>query len=201
MKESIIKQMSEIVRDIMRSNQTDFTEYDLKSLADYDGVFLWLVHPYHTHLLLLDHKNLAKMVESEAGLYMFCQRNTWEDACLNEMNCGKETRLFLYDGGNELAPVSLYFAKGYWEGLRDWTLFQWQAYHGIEPIPTDFNIPIVFASEETEAEYEKQTKNPYRTGRICGCSAQFKERNKIESPIIYMEQTLFSQIFQGVEFK
>lgn len=59
----------------------------------------------------------------------------------------------------------------------------------------------VMIIEVRDGEAEKQTKNPYRTGRICGCSAQFKERNKIESPIIYMEQTLFSQIFQGVEFK
>lgn len=183
MKESIIKQMSEIVRDIMRSNQTDFTEYDLKSLADYDGVFLWLVHPYHTHLLLLDHKNLAKMVESEAGLYMFCQRNTWEDACLNETNCGKETRLFLYNGGNELAPVSLGFAKGYWEGLRDWTLFQWQAYHGMEPIPTDFNIPIVFASEETEAEYEKQLEyaSQHNDESLKNCFERLRNRIKMGS--------------------
>ena len=37
--------------------------------------------------------------------------------------------------------------------------------------------------------------NPYRTGRIVGCSKQFKERLNIESPIIYMEQTVFSKFF------
>lgn len=37
--------------------------------------------------------------------------------------------------------------------------------------------------------------NPYRTGRLVGCSKDFKERNNIGSPIIYMEQTLFSQLF------
>ena len=38
-------------------------------------------------------------------------------------------------------------------------------------------------------------ENPYRTGRIVGCSKQFKERLNIESPIIYMEQTAFSKFF------
>ena len=37
--------------------------------------------------------------------------------------------------------------------------------------------------------------NPYRTGRIVGCSKDFKERNVIESPAIYMEQKMFSQLF------
>lgn len=42
---------------------------------------------------------------------------------------------------------------------------------------------------------ETDTKNPYRTGRIVGCSKQFKEGNHIKSPIIYMEQTMFSRLF------
>lgn len=42
--------------------------------------------------------------------------------------------------------------------------------------------------------------NPYRTGRIIGCSKEFKERNNIQHPIVYMEQTLFTKIF-GNEFK
>ena len=38
-------------------------------------------------------------------------------------------------------------------------------------------------------------KNPERTGRMVGCSKEFKERNHIESPIIYMEETVFSNLF------
>lgn len=40
--------------------------------------------------------------------------------------------------------------------------------------------------------------NPYRTGRIVGCSKQFKERNNIGSPIIYMEQTVFTELFEAL---
>ena len=45
-------------------------------------------------------------------------------------------------------------------------------------------------------------KNPYRTGRIVGISKEAKERmfKDIDSPICYMEQSLFSQVFGGVEF-
>ena len=40
-------------------------------------------------------------------------------------------------------------------------------------------------------------KNPYRTGRLVGITKEAKERmfNDINSPICYMEQTMFSQIF------
>ena len=39
--------------------------------------------------------------------------------------------------------------------------------------------------------------NPYRTGRLVGCSQQFKERMEIKTPIVYMEQSMFSQMFDG----
>lgn len=39
--------------------------------------------------------------------------------------------------------------------------------------------------------------NPYRTGRLVGISKEAKERlfNDIESPIVYMEETTFSKLF------
>lgn len=40
--------------------------------------------------------------------------------------------------------------------------------------------------------------NPYRTGRLVGCSKDFKERNGIKSPVAYMEQTMFSHLFNHV---
>ena len=42
--------------------------------------------------------------------------------------------------------------------------------------------------------------NPYRTGRYVGVSKYFKERSHIESPIAYMEQSLFTKIFDKVKF-
>ena len=41
----------------------------------------------------------------------------------------------------------------------------------------------------------EEGNNPYRTGRMVGCSKDFKDRNKIEHSIVYMEQSLFSQLF------
>lgn len=43
--------------------------------------------------------------------------------------------------------------------------------------------------------------NPYRTGRLIGLSKEFKERNHIDHPVMYMEQSMFSKMFSGVEFK
>lgn len=42
--------------------------------------------------------------------------------------------------------------------------------------------------------------NPYRTGRIVGVSKEFKERNKIEHPVSYMEHSLFQQLFGQADF-
>lgn len=44
-------------------------------------------------------------------------------------------------------------------------------------------------------EGEQGKSNPFRTGRVIGCSKAFKERNCIESSLIYMEQIMFSNIF------
>lgn len=41
----------------------------------------------------------------------------------------------------------------------------------------------------------EKSDNPYRTGRIVGLSKEFKENNNIEHPIVYMEHTIFSKLF------
>lgn len=59
----------------------------------------------------------------------------------------------------------------------------------------------VMIVEVADGEGEKNPKNPYRTGRIVGCSKQYKERNNITTPMICMEQSLFQSIFGRVDFK
>lgn len=46
-----------------------------------------------------------------------------------------------------------------------------------------------------EVKDGEKSSNPYRTGRLAGLSKDFKERDKIESPIVYMEESLFSNLF------
>ena len=53
----------------------------------------------------------------------------------------------------------------------------------------------VMIVEVKDGEGEKNPKNPYRTGRIVGCSKQYKERNSIKTPMIYMEESMFEPIF------
>lgn len=53
----------------------------------------------------------------------------------------------------------------------------------------------VLIVEVRDGEGEKNPKNPYRTGRIVGCSKQYKERNGIKTPMIYMEESMFEPIF------
>ena len=40
-----------------------------------------------------------------------------------------------------------------------------------------------------------KSENPYRTGRIMGCSKAFKERNNLKASIMYMPASLFSELF------
>lgn len=51
-----------------------------------------------------------------------------------------------------------------------------------------------------EVKDGEKGSNPFRTGRMIGVSKDFKERNHVESPISYMEQTLFQQLFGQVNF-
>ena len=53
----------------------------------------------------------------------------------------------------------------------------------------------VMIVEVKDGEGEKNPKKPYRTGRIVGCSKQYKERNGIKTPMIYMEESTFEPIF------
>lgn len=45
-------------------------------------------------------------------------------------------------------------------------------------------------------------KNPYRTGRLIGITKEAKERmfKDISSPVAFMEQSMFSQLFRNVQF-
>ena len=42
---------------------------------------------------------------------------------------------------------------------------------------------------------EEGKEDPYRTGRMVGCSKNFKERFDIQCNIAYMEESLFSKLF------
>lgn len=42
--------------------------------------------------------------------------------------------------------------------------------------------------------------NPCRTDRLVGVSKDFKERNHLQSSIMYMERSLFSKVFGEVNF-
>lgn len=46
-----------------------------------------------------------------------------------------------------------------------------------------------------------ETRNtPYRTGRIVGVSKDFKEQFKITTPMVYMEESAFANVFKDVDF-
>lgn len=139
MKEAIIKQMTEIVRDTMRMFTDDFYKYDLNALKDYDERFIWQVAPSHTHLSKIGEQYLTEMLGTEEGVFAMCQRNTTPDAVLNYM-WGDEELVYYYDG-DMLRQITLHEAQHIWEAVRSWALFMWQVQNKKE-LPNDFKIPV-----------------------------------------------------------
>ena len=89
--------------------------------------------------------------------------------------CGKETGLALFGRlkGDQKAPRDIY------QGLCD----------DCQRVIDMGGVMII------EVRDGESGNNPYRTGRLVGCSKEFKERNNIAHSIIYMEKTTFSNLF------
>jgi hypothetical protein len=89
--------------------------------------------------------------------------------------CGKETGIALFGR-----------LKGDQEAPRD-------VYAGLcEDCEKVIKLGGVLVIEVKDGE---KGPDPYRTGRIVGCSKNFKEKFEIESNIVYMEESMFSQLF------
>ena len=142
MKEKIIKQMENVVRDVMTSFQSDFYKYDMEILDGYDGKFLWFVASSHTHIARIDeqfmHDELCKPY-GERFVYALVQNNTTADVC-TAINTDKEL-VFYYDGEN-MVRVFREEARRIWKAIKDFTLFEWQMMG--KQLPKDMNIPIKF---------------------------------------------------------
>lgn len=89
--------------------------------------------------------------------------------------CGKETGIALFGRlkGDQEAPKDVY------AGLCE----------DCEKVIKQGGVLVI------EVKDGEKGPDPYRTGRIVGCTKDFKERFKIESNIVYMEESMFSQLF------
>ena len=139
MKEKIIKQMAEIVRDTMKSFQSDFYQYDMDVLKEYDEAFLWFVGESHTHLAKIGEAYLSNITSSEHGLFAILQRNTTADAVIgyNDPN-----ELVFYYDGTDLVKISREEASHLWKAVRSFALYTWTLHNGM--LPDNFRIPIKF---------------------------------------------------------
>lgn len=89
--------------------------------------------------------------------------------------CGKETGIALFGRlkGDQEAPRDVY------AGLCE----------DCEKVIKQGGVLVI------EVRDGEKGPDPYRTGRIVGCTKDFKERFEIESNIVYMEESMFSQLF------
>lgn len=104
--------MQDIVDDTMISNRTDFTKYDCKSLADYEGDFLWYIGESHTRLYLLDSKKLGRKARRD-------ERTAWNlfKELGGEPYYSYGDRIYYYeDKDNHFGEITKDAAKGVYTG-------------------------------------------------------------------------------------
>ncbi len=142
MKESIIKQMHEIVRDTMTNFQSDF-EADKKTLEDYDGRFFWSCAATHTRIFLIDAKHIMQWIEDRRGLYALLQGRFMPDYMTQVV--ANDEHLFYYDGESEyMTLISIQSAVGLWKVTKDAVIAHYTLMHGENSIPKSFKIPVKF---------------------------------------------------------
>ena len=143
MKERIIKQMTEVVRDKMRQFQSDF-EHDKEVLEDYDGAFLWLCAPSHTYLSLISPEHIAEKISTDNGLYAILQNRFTADYCFAQTY--EEDIVFYYDGkSNCMEKITGAEARRIWQITKESAIFNYEQLHGDESVPTNFRVPVKVA--------------------------------------------------------
>ena len=178
MKQEIIKQMTQVVADVMTSFQSDFHKYDMELLENYDERFLWFVAPSHMHLARIGENYLNEIVNTEEELYAVVKRNMTADVCLAIDN-SKEL-VFYYDG-NKLEKVTRMEAKRLWEAIRSWLLHNWQIQNGMCAIPSDFTIPIKFNCSLSYLKEQLRYAKEIGTTTLMDAFKRFRTYNKINS--------------------
>lgn len=179
MKERIIKQMTEVVRDVMTNFQSDFYKYDMEALENYDERFLWFVAPSHTHLAKIGEQYLSDIVDlSEEGLYAVLQRNTTPDACVNSLS--KDDLVFYYDG-DQMTQITIEEAKHLWEAVRSWSLYSWQLQNGMCALPNDFTIPLELSCSFAYLKDQLKYAREIGTSTLVDALKRFKHYQKINS--------------------
>lgn len=142
MKENIIKQMTQVVLDIMTGFEDDFYKYDMELLDNYDGKFLWFVAPTHAHLARIDEQHLHELMCKPSGerfIYALLQNNSTADVCLA---VNTNDIVFYYDG-DKMFQITHDEARHIWKAIKDFTFFQWTVRTG-KPLPKSMRVPIKF---------------------------------------------------------
>lgn len=178
MKQEIIKQMNQVVADVMTSFQSDFHKYDMELLENYDERFLWFVAPSHTHLARIGENHLNEIVSTEEGLYAVVKRNVTADVCLAVDN--SEELVFYYDG-DKLEKVTRVEAKRLWEAVRSWSLYSWQLQNGMCALPNDFTIPLELSCSFAYLKDQLKYAREIGTTTLVDTLKRFKHYQKINS--------------------
>ena len=107
MNKKIIDAMTDIVEEKMEQFKSDFYKFDLNTLKDYDGCFVWSVTQSHTHLELIDIFDIVeKLKKSETRRFTFMGSSSLSIgyAVNQDAECFKSD-VYLYDGVS-LKPIS-----------------------------------------------------------------------------------------------
>ena len=181
MKKGIIAQMSAIVEKDMTSYKSDFYEYDIKALENYDGAFIWQVASSHTHLTKCDVESIAEeMRNNEAFRYDYARHQTWGEAVISYQYYGE--KIFYYGGDDDnkgLVEVPRFFAvDAYIAALDKASDIAEEA--GVT-FPTDFKVHVHFGDVATQREFIKCVRYAREHGddSLLGCAKMFHNWRKV----------------------
>lgn len=181
MKKEIIARMSAIVEKDMTSYRSDFYEYDIKALENYDGAFIWQVAQSHTHLTKCDVDAMVEEIKTnEASLYAYAQHQSWGAAVIAYKYYGE--KLYYYGGHED--------DKGLVEIPRDWAIECYNActYKALGlceaegvVLPTDFKVHVHFGDIATRREFIKYVRYAREHGddSLLGCAKMFHNWRKV----------------------
>ena len=170
MKEKVINQMTQIVRDVCHDDKESYCwqdfEGNLRTLANYDGEFIWHVRPSGTSLNVLNPIEMVKLAKENEAYRYGLKRSVGDDPYIYE--CDKSL-FFHYDRRSaSLVPYSKEEYKALW---RECVSFAWEAFKTLFPeikmvegkIPVKYECDLAYVKEQVKFAKENGYESPIET--------------------------------------
>lgn len=182
MKKEIIALMSAIAENVMTSKRwaREDVAKNIKSLENYEGVFVWQIASTHARLTKLDVTAMVEEMKANgASLYRYAQGVDWGSCCINYKWDGEK---IYYYSGKGLVEVSREYAISANQAHINMALDEYVDETG-NAIPTDFKVRVHFADEDTRKYFIEQVRYAHEHGdnSLMDCAKRFHNWVKVDN--------------------